>query len=112
MFNKSQSNIIANGEKQLEANECYIYKAMKEGKNLDGIQVYFNGFKGSLLFYKYKLAEKSQKLKLTENDSFNTNDKVLVCNDSLKKTLSKKYKYSVIDSYNQAQLFQIREKIN
>jgi len=112
MFNKSQSNVIANGEKQLEANERYIFKAMKEEKNLDGVKVYYNGFKGGLLFYKYRLAEKSQKLILTENALFNKNDKVLICNDSLKKVFTNQYTYTVIDGYNQAQLYQIADKSN
>lgn len=109
MFNKSQANIIGNGEKKLEANERYIFKRLNEGKNLDGVKVYYCGFKGSLLFYKYRLAEKSQELKLINNESFEINDKILVSNDSLKKVLMSKYKCSIIDNYDDAQLLVIDE---
>jgi 4-amino-4-deoxy-L-arabinose transferase-like glycosyltransferase len=104
MFNKSQSNIIGNGEKQLESNERYIFEKIKEGKNLDGVNIYYCGFKGSLLFYKYKLAEKSQKIEFVNNESFNINDKVLVSDDSLKKILINKYQFSIIDKYEHAEL--------
>lgn len=107
IFNKSQANIIGNGEKQLEASESYIFKRIKEGKNLNGINVYYCGFKGSLLFYKYELSEKSQKIKLCDNESFCINDKVLVSNDSLKKILLNKYEVSIIDNYDYAQLYLI-----
>ncbi|MGZ4089655.1 MAG: ArnT family glycosyltransferase [Bacteroidia bacterium] len=112
MFDKSQGNTIPNGEKILEANERYIFKSVKENKNLDGVKVYYSGYKGSLLFYKYKLAEKNQRIELVSEGSFGVNDKVLVSNDSLKTLLSQNLKYKAIDSYGKAQLLQITEKAN
>ena len=41
---------------------------------------------------------KSEKIELINNDVFDINDKVLVSNDSLKKRLSAKYKFSIIIS--------------
>ena len=110
MFDKSQGNTMSNGEKLLEANERYIFKKNLENKNLDGIKIYYSGYKGSLLFYKYKLAENSQKVELVNSNSFNINDRVLVCNDSLKNVLTYSFNYSVIDSYEAAQLIQITDK--
>ena len=111
MFNKSQGNTISYGESLLEANENYLFEKIKENKNLNGIKVYYCGFKGSLLFYKYKLAEKSEKIELINNDVFDINDKVLVSNDSLKKRLYAKYKFSIIDNLKESQLIQIIEKL-
>jgi 4-amino-4-deoxy-L-arabinose transferase-like glycosyltransferase len=110
MYDKSQGNTIPNGEKILEANERYIFKSYKENKNLNGIKVYYFGYKGSFLFYKYKLAEKNQEIELVNNGSFAINDKVLVCNDSLKIQLSQKFKYITIDSYDKSLLLQLTEK--
>lgn len=112
MFEKSQGNTISNGEKLLEANERYIFKKNRENKNLDDLKVYYSGQKSSLLFYKYKMAEKNQKLELVNNGLFKANDKVLVSNDSLKKELANKYKFLIIDSYDNAQVLQIIDTIN
>jgi 4-amino-4-deoxy-L-arabinose transferase-like glycosyltransferase len=107
MFNKSQANTISNGEKALEANERYLFKAEKEGKNLNNLQVYYSSYNGSLLFYKYKLGLKEQQINLVTNAAFQINDEVLCCNDSLKKQLDLHYRYDVIDSYNEANVIRI-----
>ena len=112
MFNKSQGNTISNGERDNESNERYIFRRSKENTNLDGIKVYYYGHKGSLLFYKYKLAEQNQKIELCNTDTFTINDKVLVCNDSLIYMLNNKFKFSVIDTYGKAQLLRINNRLN
>ena len=87
MFNKAQSNIIRKGESLCEANENYLFTKIRENANLDGIKVYYYNNKSSLLFYKYRLADKSQRILLTNYPSFNIYDKILVSNDSLKRVL-------------------------
>lgn len=112
MFDKSQGNTINSGEQALEANELYIFKKSKENTSLDGVKVYYHGHKASLLFYKYKLIAKNQSLELVSNSTFKINDKVLVSNDSLKKVISNKYKFSILDCYGEAELIQISDITN
>lgn len=109
MFDKSQGNTIHNDEKVLEANERFIYKRYKEKKDLNGLKVYYSGYNGSLIFYKYKLSEINQKIELNKSGQFNLNDKVLVSNDSLINQLQKKYEFSIIDRYDKAQVIQLNK---
>lgn len=109
MFNKSQSNGIIVGEKMLEANERYLFKNIKEKKNLDGVNVYFTGYKGSLLFYKYKLSEVNQSITIDNKGVFQLNDKVLFCNDSIENIIKEKYAFNILDSYENAKLVQISQ---
>jgi hypothetical protein len=109
MFDKSQGNTIPNGDKIVEANERFIFKRHKEKIDLNGLKVYFSGYKSSLLFYKYKLSDKNQMIELNNSGRFNLNDKVLVSNDSLINQLKKKYEFSVIDKFEKAQLILINK---
>jgi 4-amino-4-deoxy-L-arabinose transferase-like glycosyltransferase len=111
MFNKSQANSISNGERTLEANERYLFKAQTEDKNLNGLNIYYVGYNGSLLFYKYKLGLNGQQLNLVTAAAFHKNDVVLCCNDSLKKELDQRYHYDVLDGYNEAKVIKIKEEI-
>ena len=111
MFNKSQGNTIENGEKLLEANEIYLYQKIKDNENLNGVKVYYNSWKGSLLFYKYKLAEKNEKIELiTDLSQVSANDKILVCDDSLKAILLSRFEITLIDNLNSAELFDIKDE--
>ncbi|OPZ99544.1 MAG: hypothetical protein BWY70_00939 [Bacteroidetes bacterium ADurb.Bin408] len=106
IFNKSQANTIPVNEKYLEANEIYLHNKMKKNEKTDGIKVYYAGWKGGLLFYKYKFAENNKTIHLTDNIEFiQTNDIVLVCNDSLKKVLSDTYTLVSLDSCLNATLY-------
>lgn len=107
MFCKAQSNRMSNGEKTLEANERYLFNAETEGKNVNGLKVYYSSYNGSLLFYKYKLGLKNQQINLVTDASFQINDVVLCCNDSLKKQMDLHYHYDIIDTYNEAQVRKI-----
>jgi 4-amino-4-deoxy-L-arabinose transferase-like glycosyltransferase len=111
MFNKSQANTMSNGERTLEANERYLFKAEKEGKDLNNLQVYYSSYNGSLLFYKYKLGLKGQQINLVTNAVFHVNDEVLCCNDSLKEYLDLHYQYDVIDQYNEARVVKITGEV-
>ncbi len=112
MFEKSQGNSIHIDEKIAEANENYLFKRSQEKKNLGGIHVYFTGYKGSLLFYKYKLTELGQNIELVNDGNFAMNDKVLVSNDSLFASITKKYIFTTIDTYQHSKLLLIGSKIN
>jgi hypothetical protein len=107
MFSKVQGNSIAPGDRLKESKELYLYNAIKRNQNLDGIHVYHHNWKGSLLFYKYKLAEKQQTIFIeTDLNKLNENDSVLVSNDSLKNALKSLYKNSVvIDQYENSEVY-------
>jgi 4-amino-4-deoxy-L-arabinose transferase-like glycosyltransferase len=107
-FNKSQGNTVDVGERMLEANERYLYKAIKEERDVDGLKVYYTGWKGSLLFYKYKLQEEGVAIELQQNlAKFEAGDRVLVCHDSLKSSFHEKFHAEVVDSYQTATVLQI-----
>ncbi len=111
-FERSQANAISKGEKALEANERYIFQRGTDNVNLDGIKVYYSGYNRALFFYKYKLSEIGQTIELTNDPLFNPNDKVLVCNDSLKKLLADRYVLTSIDNFENASLFKVIDKNN
>lgn len=111
MFNKSPEDTIYREEKILEGNDIYIYNKIKNNENLNDLKVYHNNWKGSLLFYKYKLAEKNERIELINNVSqVSVNDKILVCDDRLKSILLNRFELTVIDSLNNAKLFYIEDK--
>lgn len=112
MFNKSQSNSLNDGERAREANERYLFERINENKNLDGIKVFYSIYHRSLIFYKYKLAEKGQTIDVTDKMTFHEKDRVLVANDSLRTMLSQIYHYKVLDTYGKATLLELSEKIN
>lgn len=107
MFDKSQGNRIAAGEKKQEANELYLFSRINQKNNLDKITVYYSEYTGSLLFYKYKLAELNQEIELSNTGEFHLNDKILVSNDSLIHRMHEQYTFSTIDQLENAQLVQI-----
>jgi 4-amino-4-deoxy-L-arabinose transferase-like glycosyltransferase len=107
MFDKSQSNRMPVGEKKQEANEQYLFSRINQKSNLDNITVYYSGYNGSLIFYKYKLAELNQKIELSKTGKFELNDRILVSNDSLINQMHQHYAFSMIDQLENAQLVQI-----
>ncbi|MFK8037245.1 MAG: ArnT family glycosyltransferase [Crocinitomicaceae bacterium] len=112
MFNKAQGNTIGLGDRLLQANELYIFNAIKQKKDLSGIKVFYFGWNGSLLFYKYKLQERNQTIELHTNiGQFNDGDRVLMCNDSLKHIISNSFNFEIIDSYHSADLYLLKHRI-
>jgi len=108
IFNKSQANTIPNTEKHLEANEMFINKKIKSNQSLDGIKVYYSGWHGALLFYKYKFLEKGDNIFLVNNiDDIFKNDIVMVCNDSLKDLLRKRFDLIKIEGFLNSELYTI-----
>jgi 4-amino-4-deoxy-L-arabinose transferase-like glycosyltransferase len=109
MFDKSQGNTIQNGEKALEGNERYIFVRSNDKKNLNGIKVYYDEWKGALLYYKYKLSLSHQRIELSNAGNFDLDDLVLVCSDSLKQQLQLRYEFDLLDKYQNAQLIKIKK---
>ncbi len=109
MFYKSQSNNTKAGELAMEANEYFLYKEIEAGKNLDGIKVLTQKWKGSLLFYKYKLKEAGQKIDiLYDVSSIVVNDKILVSDTLLLSELKSKYKVTLIDKSRNTELLFVK----
>ena len=110
MFSKSQGNSIAPADIVLESKELYLFNAIKQKKNLDGLKILHHNWKGSLLFYKYKLAENNQTITIeTDMDKLKLFDKVLVSNDSLRKSLKARFPNSEISgSYEYADVFELK----
>ncbi len=111
-FSKSQGNSISDGEIKLESKEMYLFDKIKKNESLKGLKVFHTGWNGSLLFYKYKLAEQGQQIEIIYDISkIKVNDKVLVNNDSLKTILKKKFVYISIEEMFNAEIFMVsREK--
>ena len=107
MFDKSQSNRIPAGEVKKEASEIYLFSRINQKTSLDKITVYYSEYSGSLIFYKYKLADSNQKIKLTNKEDFHLNEKVLVSDDSLVSKMNRHYRFSIIDKLGNARLVQI-----
>ena len=105
MFNKSQGNSIKGGEMQLEANEIFLFEKIKNNESVNNIKVLFSGWKGSLLFYKYKLSELDQKIDLLTNiNSITVHDRILVCDNELKNQLLKNFEITLIDNLHNSEL--------
>jgi len=106
MFNKSQGNTIKGGEMQLEANEIFLFEKIKNNESVNNIKVFSDSWNGSLLFYKYKLAELDQKIDIITNvNSITVNDRILVCDEELKDQLFKKFEITLIDNQHNSELF-------
>lgn len=109
MFRQSQDNTIHYGDKLVEANEIYLFNRIKKGKNLNTIKVYYHGWNGSLLFYKYKLSCLNQNISLERNiDSLAIGDNVLVCNDSLTHALENRFQLEKIDNHGASNLYLLK----
>ena len=106
MFNKSQGNTIKSGEMELEANEIFLFEKIKNNESVNNIKVFSDSWNGSLLFYKYKLAELDQKIDIITNvNSITVNDRILVCDEELKDQLFKKFEITLIDNQHNSELF-------
>ena len=106
---KSQGNHMSYGDTIVEANERYLFQAIKNKENLDGVKVLHHNWDGALLFYKYKLETKNQTIDIiTDPNYLYPGDKVLVCNDSLKGLLNSKFELSKLDANQSAELFLIK----
>ena len=111
MFNKSMEDTIYLEEKILEGNDIYLYNKIRNNEDVNDLKVFHNNWKGSLLFYQYKLAEKNERIELIDDVSHvSVNDKILVCDDHLKSILWNRFELTVIDSLNNAKLFYIEDK--
>jgi len=110
MFGKSQANTIGLGERLQEADELYLFNAIKKDENLNGIKVLFHGWNGGLLFYKYKLLANDQEIELHTNiKDFHINDKILVSNDSLKIVLEDSFSLEKLSEYHASKLYRIKD---
>jgi 4-amino-4-deoxy-L-arabinose transferase-like glycosyltransferase len=107
MFRKSQSNTIPNGERENEIKERFLFLRSNSKSNLNGLKVYYYGWNGSLLFYKYKFAEKGEYIDLTTSPVFNIGDRVLLSQDSLMDVVASRYQIKVIEQDNDAKVIQI-----
>lgn len=107
MVRLSQENGMNDFEKMNEATERFLCKSNHKKMDLNGLKIYQYGYSGSLLFYKYKLAEMNQQIELLTEGNFNVNDRVLVSQDSLKTDLQKHYVFHQIDALDNAELLQI-----
>tara|TARA_B100000780_G_scaffold175959_1_gene123285 strand:- start:2555 stop:3088 length:534 start_codon:yes stop_codon:yes gene_type:complete len=107
MFNKSQANTIPPGQKTYEANEIFLSRKGHQSF-LQNSFVLSNDWKGSLLFYKYKLHELGTEINIINSTGqLSVNDRVLVSKDELKSQLKKSFELEVIDQHNEAVLYQI-----
>lgn len=97
MFGKSQSNRIPDGQKAYEGKEVYLFNKISDGKNLDGLLIFNDDYLGSLLFYKYKLQEKNQRIKITGSTDFILGNNVLISRDKLFR-IEDSYQFTVLDS--------------
>jgi hypothetical protein len=111
MFCRSQSNKMPYGERKNEAIERYIFSKGNGNANLNGLKIYYCGWNGSLLFYKYKLAGEGKDIALTTQAEFKPADRVLLCNDSLLGVLKSRYTYDVLDKAEDATLVKINHAI-
>ena len=109
-FGRSQANSIGLNERNAEANELYIFNAIKTHENLDEVRVLYHGWNGGLLFYKYRLKEQHQHIQLcTGVDGLNIGDKVLVSNDSLENVLKQFYNVEKVNGHHAATLYTVTQ---
>lgn len=107
MFRKSQANTMPNGDKIVEGNERFLFIRSVGPSDLNGLKVYFDGWNGSLLFYKYKFADKGEKIDLVQAPDFSVNDRVLLCSDSLFEVVKSKYRFTLLAKEGSARLLKI-----
>jgi 4-amino-4-deoxy-L-arabinose transferase-like glycosyltransferase len=107
---KSQGNHMSYGDTLVEANERYLFQAIKKKENLDGVKVLYHNWDGALLFYKYKLESENQTIELvTDFYSLTLGDKVLVCNENLKQLLKANFELTLLDKNETAELYLVDE---
>lgn len=111
LFQQSQSNIIPNGERSLESNEEFIFKRAKAGNIPNNFTIYHSNWKGSLLFYKYKLKKEGVNFDIVSLPDFQNSEKVLVSNDSLYDIIKAKYAFKILDTENEARLIRIESSL-
>lgn len=111
LFQQSQSNIIPNGERSLESSEQFIFKRAKTCSIPNNFIVYHSNWKGSLLFYKYKLKEEGVNFNIVSLPDFKNSEKVLVSNDSLYDIIKAKYAFKLLDTENEARLIRIESSL-
>jgi hypothetical protein len=64
LFGRSQGNTIPAAEMRVEAIERYLFVRGPDDPNLAGVKIFYTGWNGGLLFYKYKFADSGTTIKL------------------------------------------------
>lgn len=108
-FCKSQGNRIDDGDIVKEANERYLFQAIRNGTDLDGLQVLYRSYNGPLLFYKYKLHDAGQEINLhTNTDNFKAGDRVLICKEEHRQELEESFDLLWVDGYQYADVYLLK----
>lgn len=108
-FAASRSNSIINKDYELEINHFYLKDQLSDKKSLPNLTVFHNGYRGSLLCYKYRYKERNSLLKITQSPIFKPKELVLVARDSMRQILNSKYDADTVEIYDNAVLYQIND---
>lgn len=96
---QSHDNDRKPGDRKMECIEDYIFDKSKKGFNFNNYCIIDNHYNGPMLFYKYKLQDKGQQINLIDTSQIKAPCKLIVANDTIRAAISKKFNYTVIDSY-------------
>lgn len=109
MFTKAQSNYMDQGQIADEMSAKYLHRAIRKGKDLDGIKVMHEGFNAALVYYKHRYASLNQEIKL-ENWDIVVGDKVLTCSAVHHNGIHQKFVVDTIDQLENAIVYEIKAK--
>lgn len=107
---QSHDNDRKPGDRKLERIEDYIFEKSRQGFNFDNYTICDNGYIGPLLFYKYKLQDKGQQIKLADTSAIQAPTMLIATNDSIKNYVLQKFNCTVADSYNELVVLNVKSR--
>ncbi|MGZ3863443.1 MAG: ArnT family glycosyltransferase [Bacteroidia bacterium] len=90
----------------------YLFEKTNQGADLNNLAIADTSFNGPFLFYKYRLKEVNQNIRILKPEEIKINDKVLVTDPKIKTYIRKKFNVSVADSLEEAIVFEIKAELS
>ena len=107
---QSHDNDRKPGDRKMERVEDYLFEKEKQGVNLNNYTVCDNSYLGPMLFYKYKLQDKGQQIKLADTSSIQAPTMLIAANDTIKNYVLHKFNCTVTDSWNELVVLDVKSK--
>ena len=111
LIKQSYSNSMYGWEYANERGAEYLFEKINQGADINNWAVADTSFNGPFLFYKYRLKEKNQILRILKPEEITEKDKVIVTDNKIKQYINKKFQINVIDSSDEVMVYEIKRNI-
>ncbi len=107
---QSHDNDRKPGDRKIERVEDYLFEKEKQGANFNNYTICDNSYLGPMLFYKYKLQDKGQQIKIADTSAIQAPTMLIAANDTIKNYVLSKFNCTIADSWNELVVLNVKSK--